>query len=158
MLQTAHMTFFSVFSILVGISNASPGMLRSLSIRSNAPVYGNWCGQKHETYKASCVDDLDCACKAHIICYGLHGAESCMCDNDLLNKIRDKGRSIHWLVRQHFSASPCVAPKTIRSVKFCAQCLKVVKKCTKVPCGVSQSCRMRPVSSSKKRYVNKYKC
>nr|WP_281432961.1 phospholipase A2 family protein [Microvirga terrestris] len=81
-----------------------------------APLFhGNWCGAG-DMNRASPVDALDAACRAHDLCYERFGRGACQCDRALLNataalvkslKIPDTIRSKAATVNSLFSAAVC---------------------------------------------------
>lgn len=102
------------------------------------PIHGKWCGPGHGLSTlpatASCIDTLDCACRAHDICYKRYGFGICKCDQDVINAIHGQNGPKAVLVRNYFRYSPC-----------------------RGPFGWGSSCRMRYVFSNKGRF-QRYVC
>ena len=85
-----------------------------------APLFhGNWCGAG-DVNRASPVDALDAACRAHDLCYERVGRGACQCDKALLKAtaalvksprtpeaIRSKAATVNSL----FSAVLCTEPE-----------------------------------------------
>ncbi|MBM6584212.1 hypothetical protein ILT44_28870 [Microvirga sp. BT689] len=81
-----------------------------------APLFhGNWCGAG-DANRASPVDALDAACRAHDLCYEQVGRGACPCDRTLLKataalvkspKIPETIRSKAATVNSLFSAALC---------------------------------------------------
>ena len=77
--------------------------------------HGNWCGAG-DANRASPIDALDAACRAHDLCYERHGRSSCICDRAILKataalvrsrKIPEVVRSKAATVNSLFSAALC---------------------------------------------------
>lgn len=77
--------------------------------------HGNWCGAG-DANRASPIDALDAACRAHDLCYERHGRSSCTCDRAILKataalvrsrKIPEVVRSKAATVNSLFSAALC---------------------------------------------------
>lgn len=89
-----------------------------------APLFhGHWCGPGDEN-RASPVDALDAACRAHDLCYERMGRGACACDKAFLKAtgrliasrrtdetLRSKAATANSL----FSATPCVDPQKNRA-------------------------------------------
>ncbi|MBO1904811.1 hypothetical protein J4G37_07805 [Microvirga sp. 3-52] len=77
--------------------------------------HGNWCGAG-DANRASPIDALDAACRAHDLCYERHGRSFCICDRAILKataalvrsrKIPEVVRSKAATVNSLFSAALC---------------------------------------------------
>lgn len=89
---------------------------------SGAPTplfHGNWCGAG-DMNRASPVDALDAACRAHDLCYERVGRGACQCDKALLRatatlvkspKTPETVRSKAATVNSLFSATICTDPE-----------------------------------------------
>jgi hypothetical protein len=67
--------------ILASSASARPGISNP---QTSAPLFhGNWCGAG-DANRASPVDALDAACRAHDLCYERVGRGACICDRALL--------------------------------------------------------------------------
>ncbi|MGO4523569.1 phospholipase A2 family protein [Microvirga sp. 2MCAF35] len=81
--------------------------------------HGNWCGAG-DANRASPVDALDAACRAHDLCYEQYGRGTCACDRAIL-------KATASIVR-----SPRV-PETIRSKAATVNSLFSAALCTETP-------------------------
>jgi hypothetical protein len=99
--------------------SASPTMAAPVAAGSSGastPLFhGNWCGVG-DVNRASPVDALDAACRAHDLCYERVGRGACQCDKALLNataalvksrRIPETVRSKAATVNSLFSAVLC---------------------------------------------------
>ncbi|MCG7391429.1 hypothetical protein MHY87_00720 [Microvirga sp. ACRRW] len=74
------------FVTLLCLILASPVSARSgiSNPQTSAPLFhGNWCGAG-DANRASPIDRLDAACRAHDLCYERVGRGACICDQALL--------------------------------------------------------------------------
>jgi len=94
----------------------------SLAAPSTVPVdpapplfHGNWCGAG-DANRASPIDALDAACRAHDLCYEQRGRGSCTCDRAIIKatasivrnpKVPETLRSKAATVNSLFSAALC---------------------------------------------------
>lgn len=121
-------------------------------------VHGNWCGPGHGGSKHSdlpCIDDLDCNCRVHDICYGDHGSFNCQCDEDLVDALTGRTDPKSVGIRLFFSVNPCMKPTIVP--KTCRKCTTVFGRslCTPLyPC--SLQCKMFITLSRSK--ISGYKC
>lgn len=84
--------------------------------QTSAPLFhGNWCGAG-DADRASPIDALDAACRAHDLCYERVGRGACVCDQALLKAtgvlirnpaIQETVRSKAATVNSLFSAALC---------------------------------------------------
>jgi hypothetical protein len=81
--------------------------------------HGNWCGAG-DANRASPIDALDAACRAHDLCYERHGRSACVCDRAIL-------KATATLVK-----SPNV-PETIRSKAATVNSLFSAALCSEIP-------------------------
>lgn len=88
---------FGLFLTVAGLGPA----LAAPSGPAPSLFHGNWCGAG-DANRASPVDALDSACRAHDLCYERVGRGACICDRALL-------RATAALVRSR------TVPETIRS-------------------------------------------
>lgn len=129
----------SVLFCLVALAAATAQLQRlsrqELEHRSErgVPIHGNWCGPYHGS--GVCIDQLDCACKSHDLCYDKYGYFNCKCDNDLVDSIKSISSIKARAVSTWFSQSSCKGP-----VRILGKCL------------------MSPVPGSLKRLVKSYLC
>ena len=110
----------------------------SNTARVSIPVYGNWCGPGHGgTIKNDkpCIDSIDCACRAHDLCYERYGFLNCECDNEMVKDLKGKTNPLAVLMRDYFADSICREPQ--KTVKWCRKCTKrIIKICSPYyPCG-----------------------
>ena len=74
-------------AMLIILGSAVPSVAAPLGVGgSGAPTplfHGNWCGAG-DVNRASPVDALDPACRAHDLCYERVGRGACQCDKALL--------------------------------------------------------------------------
>ncbi|SCZ11632.1 phospholipase A2 family protein [Microvirga guangxiensis] len=97
-----------------GPASATPSVAK---VPQSAPplFHGNWCGAG-DANRASPVDALDAACRAHDLCYERVGRRACTCDRALLKataalirnpatqeSVRSKAATVNSL----FSAALC---------------------------------------------------
>ncbi|QRM31065.1 hypothetical protein JO965_08770 [Microvirga sp. VF16] len=77
--------------------------------------HGNWCGAG-DADRASPIDALDRACRAHDLCYERHGRGACLCDKAILEttatlvkspEVPEAVRSKAATVNSLFSAALC---------------------------------------------------
>nr|WP_279306640.1 phospholipase A2 family protein [Microvirga solisilvae] len=99
--------------ILASSASARPGVSNP---QTSAPLFhGNWCGVG-DADRASPVDALDAACRAHDLCYEQAGRGACICDRALLKAtaalirspaVQESVRSKAATVNSLFSAVLC---------------------------------------------------
>lgn len=104
------------------------------SAHDGLEIYGNWCGPLHGG--GACIDTIDCACKAHDLCYGRYGSFNCRCDNDVITALRGQSKGVAKLISAYFLVSPCIGPVKVPVI----------------------GCRMRRVSLFFKSKVTRYTC
>lgn len=123
------------------------------------PIHGNWCGPGHRKAEKKCVDALDCVCRIHAKCYGVHNYLNCLCDMELVARLQSIGGTKGRLLRDYFSESACIGPAVLPYVKRCRVCERRVggRECKKVLCGIGKRCQMSAVMVNKGRYT-RYGC
>jgi hypothetical protein len=102
--------------ILLSAGHAAAASGPNGSPQAATPLFhGNWCGAG-DADRASPVDALDAACRAHDLCYERVGRGACLCDKALLKataalvkspKIPETIRSKAATVNSLFSAALC---------------------------------------------------
>jgi hypothetical protein len=107
-------TSLCLIPCLIGSVLTAPAS--SASSNSAPPLFhGNWCGAG-DANRASPIDALDIACRAHDLCYERHGRGACVCDKAILKataalvsspRIPDSVRSKAATVNSLFSAALC---------------------------------------------------
>ena len=100
-------------------------VLLNPTARDGIPVYGKWCGPGHggNDESDSCNDAIDCACKAHDLCYSEYGYLNCRCDNDLVDEMKGRTNAVAIAIRVYFGSSPCTAP--VETIKWCRKCRRL---------------------------------
>jgi len=106
--------------------SAGPASAKASDDHASNPAtplfHGNWCGAG-DMNRASPVDALDAACRAHDLCYERVGRGACPCDKALLRataalvrnpRIPEIIRSKAATVNSLFSAALCTEPRKIR--------------------------------------------
>lgn len=113
---------FGLMLLTTGTAGAAPAA--SAPTEPAAPLFhGHWCGLGDEN-RASPVDALDAACRAHDLCYERMGRGACSCDKAFLKAtarliasrstdetLRGKAATANSL----FSATPCIEPPKNRA-------------------------------------------
>lgn len=121
------------------------------------PLHGNWCGLGHGgPASLPCIDDVDCACKAHDLCYEEYWFANCKCDWDLAKALDGRKDAKSIAMRAAISISPCTGPKDLK-VDPCTQCKKVFgsKICYATLC---EKCVQKVPAVGEKWEFKRYKC
>lgn len=164
-------TFYALILTFLCISSALPIQsskditLNEMDVvetaRIEVPVHGNWCGPGHTGANPStpCIDHFDCVCKDHDLCWTRYGNLNCKCDADMARTLAD-ATGLPRLAAEYFERSPCKAPVTVPTPKFCDRCTKIFGKryCVTVPCGIVNKCSMVPFVGKPKMSLRKYVC
>lgn len=75
------------------------------------PAHGNWCGPCHtgQSSKTRCKDRLDCACRAHDLCYRRFYTDYCLCDISFVKRLKKISGFKASLFRLIFALKNCEA-------------------------------------------------
>lgn len=73
-------------------------------------AHGNWCGPCHTGKSPStrCIDRLDCACRAHDLCFRRYFTDYCQCDVSFVKRLKTIGGSKAKLFRTLFKLKTCM--------------------------------------------------
>jgi hypothetical protein len=114
---------FGLVLLTTGTAGAAPAA-NGTPLEPATPLFhGHWCGLGDEN-RASPVDALDAACRAHDLCYERMGRGACSCDKAFLkatarlvasHRMDETLRSKAATANSLFSAAPCVEPRKNRA-------------------------------------------
>lgn len=123
--------FVSAYSFTVPVQiTKNQSVKKWCSSLGRASSYGNWCGPCHTGKSPStrCIDRLDCACRAHDLCYRRYFTDYCQCDVNFVNSLMTiRGSRATWY-RRLFKLKRCKIRACLKKTCYGFSC-KNLRRC-----------------------------